>query len=53
MITQCCVCKKTRSEDDQWAFRKHQKDEPISHGYCPECLKKAREDIERLKSKTQ
>jgi hypothetical protein len=45
----CCVCKKIRNEDGQWqqleSYISTHSDTTFSHGYCPECAKKAFEDI--------
>ena len=42
----CCVCKKIRNEEGAWqqleSYISNHSEVRFSHGYCPECLKKAR-----------
>jgi hypothetical protein len=47
MITQCCACKKVR-KGDRWtsAVESLPMDARVSHGYCPECAKKAIQAVE-------
>lgn len=41
----CCVCKKIRNEEGAWeqmeSYISEHSDTTFSHGYCPECAKKA------------
>jgi len=44
----CCVCKKIRNEEGNWqqmeSYISNHSDTQFSHGYCPECARKAMED---------
>jgi len=44
----CCVCKKIRNEDGSWqqleSYISGHSDTKFSHGYCPDCAKKALEE---------
>jgi response regulator RpfG family c-di-GMP phosphodiesterase len=46
----CCVCKKIRDDKGYWnqleLYISQNTDAEFSHGYCPECLKKAMDDME-------
>jgi len=49
----CCVCKKIRDDEGNWQMletyiSKHS-DTKFSHGYCPECAKKAIEEAGLIK----
>lgn len=46
MITQCCVCKQVCQPDNSWRIQDTAGRTDISHGYCPPCAQKAREEIE-------
>ena len=45
----CSVCKRIRNENGQWqqldSYISTHSDTKFSHGYCPECAKKALEDF--------
>jgi hypothetical protein len=49
----CCVCKKIRNEDGDWqpieSYISKHSDTVFSHGYCPECARKALEEAGLLK----
>jgi hypothetical protein len=49
----CCVCKKIRNEDGNWqpieSYISKHSDTVFSHGYCPECARKALEDAGLIK----
>lgn len=40
MKTICCVCKKVRREDGLWTVGCLAGADEISHGLCPECLRR-------------
>ena len=46
----CCVCKKVRDDQNYWqqveSYISKRTDARFSHGYCPDCFKKALQDIE-------
>jgi DNA-binding response OmpR family regulator len=46
----CCVCKKVRDDQNYWqqveSYISKRTDARFSHGYCPECYKKAIQEIE-------
>jgi len=50
----CAECKKIRDENDQWhqfeAYVKDHTSANFTHGYCPECYKKALEEIKKVDS---
>lgn len=51
----CCVCrKKVQSDEGEWVSGTfdEEKDKNLSHGYCPECSKKVREEF-RLTPRTK
>jgi len=49
----CCVCKKIRNEDGNWqqmeSYISEHSGTRFSHGYCPECAKKAFEEAGLIK----
>jgi K+-sensing histidine kinase KdpD len=49
----CSVCKKIRNEDGKWqqieSYISTHSETKFSHGYCPECAKKAIEEAELFK----
>lgn len=49
----CCVCKKIRNEDGNWqpieSYITNHSDTVFSHGYCPECGRKAIEEAGIIK----
>lgn len=49
----CCVCKKIRNEDGNWqpieSYISKHSDTVFSHGYCPECGRKALEEAGLIK----
>ena len=51
----CASCKKIRDDQGYWqqieAYISEHSEAEFSHGICPECAKKAYEDLERLKHK--
>ena len=46
----CCVCKKVRDDQNYWqqveAYISKRTDARFSHGYCPDCFKKAMQELE-------
>ena len=42
MIRICCDCKKVLGEKEPL------EDKRITHGYCPECLERTRQEIEEM-----
>ncbi len=44
MVTVCCVCQKTKT-DDGWIHRRHAHEELLSHGYCPVCAERVLEEL--------
>lgn len=46
----CCVCKKIRNKDGTWqqleSYISKHSDTKFSHGYCPECSKKAMDELD-------
>ena len=52
ILPTCSVCKKVRDKNDQWVPIEsyiHQHTEAnFSHSYCPDCLKVAMEEVEKL-----
>jgi PAS domain S-box-containing protein len=48
----CSVCKKIRDDAGAWSqmetYISNHTDALFSHGYCPECAKKAMEEVERV-----
>lgn len=52
----CCVCKKIREDDGNWqpieSYISHHSDTKFSHGYCPDCGKKAMEQVGLIMNKT-
>lgn len=55
-ITQCCVCKKVKT-NDHWTLPCHMlfSIDPlnISHGYCPECANEAFKQIAKYEKERQ
>lgn len=49
----CCVCKKIRNDDGDWqpieSYISKHSDTVFSHGYCPECARKAMEEAGLIK----
>jgi hypothetical protein len=49
----CCVCKKIRNEDGNWqqmeSYISGHSETRFSHGFCPECAKKAMEETGLIK----
>lgn len=49
----CCVCKKIRNEEGNWqqmeSYISKHSGTSFSHGYCPECAKKAMEEAGLIK----
>jgi len=49
----CCVCKKIRDDEGNWqqleSYISKHSDTKFSHGYCPECAKKAIEEAGLIK----
>lgn len=49
----CCVCKKIRNEDGSWqqleSYISNHSETKFSHGYCPECARKAMEQAGLIK----
>ena len=47
------MCKKVRDDKNYWhqveAYVAKRTDAQFSHGYCPECYRKAMQEIERAK----
>ena len=45
----CCVCKKVRDDKNYWeqveSYISKRTDARFSHGYCPDCLKKAMQEL--------
>ena len=52
MVIECCVCKRMRA-DGRWVHRDDPgpADADVSHGYCPECARKAFKEIQLLHAK--
>lgn len=52
MISMCSVCGKVRNSKETWirveAYFKRNWDLDFSHGYCPDCLKKEMDRLERF-----
>ena len=48
----CAVCKKIRDEKGQWHYMESyissRTDTMFSHGYCPECARKAMAEVDLL-----
>ena len=46
----CCVCKKVRDDQNYWqqveSYISKRTDVQFSHGYCPDCIKKAMRELE-------
>jgi sigma-B regulation protein RsbU (phosphoserine phosphatase) len=46
----CCVCKKVRDDQNYWqqvkSYISKRTDARFSHGYCPDCFKKATQELE-------
>jgi DNA-binding response OmpR family regulator len=46
----CCVCKKVRDDQNYWqqveSYISKRTDARFSHGYCPDCFKKAMQELE-------
>jgi DNA-binding response OmpR family regulator len=46
----CCVCKKVRDDQNYWqqveSYISKRTDVRFSHGYCPDCFKKALQELE-------
>jgi hypothetical protein len=53
MITQCCECRKVCA-DDRWVAPEvlSAVDERVSHGYCPSCYEKARQEVDAYRFNT-
>jgi response regulator RpfG family c-di-GMP phosphodiesterase len=53
----CCVCKKIRDDKGYWnqleIYISQNTDAEFSHGYCPECLKKALDDMDLKRGRTR
>ncbi len=53
----CCVCKKIRNEKGNWqqieSYISDHANTVFSHGYCPECGKKAMEQFELYRENSQ
>jgi CheY-like chemotaxis protein len=53
----CCVCKKIRDDKGYWnqleSYISQNTDVEFSHGYCPDCLKKALDDVEIKRGRTR
>ena len=49
MVTICCVCQKTKTEDG-WINQPQPLHELPSHGYCPICAQKALEEIREMQA---
>ncbi|MGD0918823.1 MAG: response regulator transcription factor [Thermodesulfobacteriota bacterium] len=52
ILPMCSVCKKIRDKNNQWVpietyFHQHTEAD-FSHGYCPDCLKAAMKEVEKL-----
>lgn len=56
MIPICSVCRKVRDDKESWLrierYFKDTLDVDFSHGYCPECLEKAKAEFESLWPRT-
>jgi len=48
MITECSICKKQSTDKGKTWGKGLARDEPISHGYCPECFAEEMKRLERL-----
>ena len=49
ILTQCCDCLKYEWDKNDWRKESPDPDnENISHTYCPECFKKAKDEIDKL-----
>ena len=48
----CCVCKKIRDDQNYWqqveSYISKRTDAQFSHGYCPDCYKKAIQEAEAV-----
>lgn len=55
ITTQCCVCKRIRTQEGKWANPLPIETYQMSHGYCPTCYedyrKQVRLDVARFQSK--
>lgn len=53
IITQCCVCGQTKDSNGIYDGIKKEviRTGNVSHGYCPECFKKAMNEIKNMESK--
>jgi PAS domain S-box-containing protein len=55
IIPICSVCKKVRDDAGSWsqmeAYISNHSEAEFSHGYCPECTKKAMEEFKQLKAR--
>ena len=53
MLSICCVCKKVRDKDNSWKpidnYVSDHSEASFSHGYCPECYEKAKEEMKSRK----
>lgn len=47
MRRMCCVCQKTQWEGD-WRLLPIASDEPITHGYCPECYAEVMAELQMV-----
>ncbi len=50
----CCVCKKVRDDKNYWhqveSYISKHTDAQFSHGYCPDCYTKTKQEIDRVKN---
>jgi PAS domain-containing protein len=53
LIPICSVCRKVRDDQDAWmqleSYFKESWDVDFTHGFCPDCMKKEMEKIDRIK----
>nr|WP_321464975.1 hypothetical protein [uncultured Desulfobulbus sp.] len=47
MQRMCCVCHKTYREGT-WCLMPPERNEPVTHGYCPECFALVMSEIQSL-----
>lgn len=48
MVTVCCVCNKSKTNDG-WINTNIEESETLSHGYCPHCANQVRKEINEYK----
>lgn len=48
MVTVCCICQKTKTEQG-WIALRHAQEEMLSHGYCPACAERVLEELKEFR----